>query len=192
MHASSNNLEFSEVSSSIDASISTVASLRARLSPRTEDPSSKATLQDILKSLDRPRHEATFIAPIVGYVSSGYGQRNRDFHSGIDIEAAPGTPVKSSADGTVESSGWMGGYGLVVEVRHSDRMITRYAHLSKVLLPIGRKVRAGEVIALSGATGRTTGPHLHFEVRVDEKAQNPEKYVPALLQFASRESSHRG
>lgn len=120
-----------------------------------------------------------------GYVSSGYGQRNDPFtgrvtsHYGLDFAARPGTDVAAVGSGIVEHSEVRSGYGKMVEVNHGNGYSTRYAHNSKLLVRVGERVTRGQVIAEVGASGRATGPHLHFEVWQNGKAVNPAKYVNA-------------
>lgn len=115
-----------------------------------------------------------------GYtITSGFGMRvdpvygGESYHSGIDIAVPLGTPVKAAADGEVVYAGWNDGYGLVVFIWHNNSLETRYAHLSKIAVNKGQIVRAGDVIGYVGSTGKSTGPHLHFEVRNGGKAVNP-------------------
>jgi len=121
-----------------------------------------------------------FIWPARGLLTSGYGWRWGRMHAGIDIAADVGTPVYAAANGVVEYSDWnSGGYGNLVDVRHPDGSLTRYAHLSRSLVHEGQRVRQGEQIAEMGSTGYSTGPHLHFEVHPkDEGAVNPIAYLP--------------
>ncbi|MBP2071395.1 M23 family metallopeptidase [Thermoanaerobacterium saccharolyticum] len=115
-----------------------------------------------------------------GYaITSGFGTRidpvygGERYHSGIDIAVPLGTPVKAAADGEVVYAGWNDGYGLVVFIWHNNNLETRYAHLSKIAVNKGQIVKAGDVIGYVGSTGKSTGPHLHFEVRNGGKAVNP-------------------
>ena len=126
----------------------------------------------------------TYIRPISGgRVSSGFGKRKSPTkgasanHQGVDWAVPVGTAVMASSGGTVTKAGWGSGYGYVVYIRHDDGRETRYGHLSKVLVKAGQKVSQGQKIALSGNTGRSTGPHLHFEMRINGSAVNPLKYV---------------
>ncbi len=126
----------------------------------------------------------TYIRPISGgRVSSGFGNRKSPTkgastnHQGVDWAVPVGTAVMASSGGTVTKAGWGSGYGYVVYIRHDDGRETRYGHLSKVLVKAGQKVSQGQKIALSGNTGRSTGPHLHFEMRINGSAVNPLKYV---------------
>lgn len=112
-------------------------------------------------------------------LSSGFGMRahpiegGQMFHSGVDLAAPAGSPVVATADGTVDVSGWQGGYGMMVEIGHGGGVQTRYAHLSRLAVSAGQQVRQGEVIGYVGSTGRSTGPHLHYEIRVDGAPVNP-------------------
>ncbi len=126
----------------------------------------------------------TYIKPISGgRLSSGFGGRNAPTkgastnHKGIDWATPIGTAVMASCGGTVTKAGWGSGYGYVVYIRHEDGRETRYGHLSKVLVSAGQKVKQGQKIALSGNTGRSTGPHVHFEIRINGQAVNPLKYL---------------
>ncbi|MGN0335671.1 MAG: peptidoglycan DD-metalloendopeptidase family protein [Lachnospiraceae bacterium] len=126
----------------------------------------------------------TFIKPISGgRLTSRYGRRKSPTkgassnHKGIDWGTPVGTAVMASSGGTVTVAGWQSGYGYVVYISHPDGKQTRYGHLSKVLVSVGQKVTQGQKIALSGNTGRSTGPHLHFEIRVNGVAVNPFDYI---------------
>lgn len=126
----------------------------------------------------------TFIKPISGgRISSGYGGRKAPAkgastnHKGIDWATPIGTAVMASSGGTVTRAGWGSGYGYVVYIQHADGRETRYGHLSKVLVKPGQKVSQGQKIALSGNTGRSTGPHLHFELRINGAPVNPLEYL---------------
>lgn len=120
-----------------------------------------------------------------GWVSSYYGMR-RDpfhgrpaFHQGIDFAASKGTQIRSAAAGMVEFTGNKDGYGLMVQIRHGNGYQTRYGHASKLLVESGQMVKRGDVIAHVGSTGRSTAPHLHFEVLKNGKAANPLKFLSA-------------
>lgn len=94
-------------------------------------------------------------------------------HAGIDLAAPAGTPVAATADGVVGVAGWMGGYGLMIQLGHAGNIETRYAHLSSTAVTAGQAVKRGQIIGFVGSTGRSTGPHLHYEVRVAEVAVDP-------------------
>jgi len=123
--------------------------------------------------------------PVIGEVefTSGFGVRSDPFlgrpamHTGLDFRAATGDPVRVTANGKVVSSGWMGGYGRMVEVDHGNGLSTRYGHLSEIHVRVGDVVKIGQVIGAVGSTGRSTGPHLHFEVLVDGVPQDPAKFL---------------
>lgn len=131
------------------------------------------------------RGTGRFIWPVPGYstVTSGYGMRfhpilrQSRMHTGIDIAAPTGAAVVASDDGTVIYTGWLGGYGQVVVVDHGGGYSTLYAHLSRIAAGNGSQVRQGETIGYVGSTGWSTGPHLHFEVRVNGEPQNPSGYL---------------
>ncbi|MBR5804378.1 MAG: M23 family metallopeptidase [Bacteroidaceae bacterium] len=116
------------------------------------------------------------------YTASGYGRRidpiykTAKFHYGMDFSANTGTPVYATGDGTITSSGWESGYGLTVEIDHGFGYQTRYAHLSKASVKRGQKVKRGETIGLVGSTGKSTGPHLHYEVVNKGQKVNPINY----------------
>ena len=131
-------------------------------------------------SLDDAAHTVPSIWPTSGYVSSPYGLRwnGTEFHQGIDIAAETGTPIVATADGVVTSAGWNGsGYGNMVDVDHGGGIMTRYGHASAVAVTVGQEVRRGQVIAYVGSTGYSTGPHLHYEVRVNGQPVNPAGYL---------------
>jgi murein DD-endopeptidase MepM/ murein hydrolase activator NlpD len=98
-------------------------------------------------------------------------------HEGIDIAVGEGTPVRAAAAGTVIYAGWMGGYGNLVVVDHGNGLSTAYAHNSSLAASVGQSVAAGEVVSYSGNTGNSTGPHVHFEVRVNGSAVDPLSYL---------------
>ncbi|MGE5096889.1 MAG: M23 family metallopeptidase [Betaproteobacteria bacterium] len=118
-----------------------------------------------------------------GYYSSNYGYRvdpitgRSAFHTGVDVIAPPGTPVMAAAGGVVSQAGFIAEYGNIVDVDHDNGLTSRYAHLSKSLVKVGDVVMKGQKIALVGATGRVTGPHLHFEVREKGIPLNPNKFL---------------
>lgn len=120
----------------------------------------------------------TYVKPIYGgTLSSTFGERWGTVHKGVDWACSVGTDVMASCSGKVIQAGWIRGYGYCVTLEHSDGKCTRYAHLSKILVDVGQKVSQREVIALSGNTGNSTGPHVHFEIIVDDVQQNPFKYL---------------
>lgn len=124
--------------------------------------------------------------PIPGAdITSGFGSRqdpflgSAAFHAGVDLRALAGTPVAAAAAGTVVWAGWNGGYGQMVEVRHANGVSTRYGHLSGIAVQVGDPVEPGSTLGRAGSTGRSTGAHLHYEVRVADEAVNPTRYLAA-------------
>jgi murein DD-endopeptidase MepM/ murein hydrolase activator NlpD len=121
--------------------------------------------------------------PVNGVLLSRFGERTDPFsgegaiHAGVDISAPTGTPVHAAADGIVSRAEYYGGYGRLIVIDHGNGMSTRYGHLSRFDVVPGQEVRRGDVIAFSGATGRATSPHLHFEVRLGGAAVNPHPYL---------------
>ena len=110
-------------------------------------------------------------------ITSPYGTRSRGFHSGIDLAAKTGTSVYAAAGGTVELASWYYGYGNCIVINHGNGVKTRYAHLSAYKVSVGATVSRGQLIALSGNTGNSTGPHLHFEVIINGVTKNPVNYL---------------
>jgi murein DD-endopeptidase MepM/ murein hydrolase activator NlpD len=131
--------------------------------------------------------------PIFGEIdmSSPFGMRMDPFmkgpaiHSGIDMRGDTGDPVRVTANGTVVTAGWNGGYGNMVEVDHGNGFATRYAHLSAIDVEVGQTVRIGQIVGKTGSTGRSTGPHLHYETRVDGEAVDPQKFLRAGVRLGS-------
>jgi murein DD-endopeptidase MepM/ murein hydrolase activator NlpD len=120
-----------------------------------------------------------------GWISSSYGYRadpfsgRREFHAGVDIAGKPKTPIKVVAAGIVTHAGVKGNYGLMVEVNHGDGYATRYGHAMAVLVQVGQRVEKDQIVAIVGSSGRSTGPHVHFEVLRDGKMVNPRRYLKA-------------
>lgn len=121
----------------------------------------------------------------INMMSSGYGYRRDPFtgggamHSGIDFKGPHGQPILSAARGTITHAGWKSGYGKTVEITHGNGLMTRYAHLSKIQVTTGQKVKQGLQVGAMGSTGRSTGTHLHFEVRLNGTAVNPRPFLEA-------------
>ena len=120
---------------------------------------------------------AGFIWPCDGVVVSGFGMRWGRMHEGIDVGCAYGTPNRAAASGTVIYAGWLGGYGNLIVVDHGNGLSTAYAHASSLLVGVGQSVSQGETVSLVGSTGNSSGPHLHFEVRVNGQAVDPLLYL---------------
>lgn len=134
-------------------------------------------------------------------ITSGFGYRRDPFtghaamHSGLDFAAGYGSPVHAAANGRISFVGTKSGYGKVVEITHGNGMMTRYAHLSGFRATVGQEVEAGNVIGAIGSSGRSTGPHLHFEVRINDRAVNPRPFLeaaPRVLEKARGEPAVSG
>src|SRR6476659_10186406 len=131
--------------------------------------------------------------PVIGEVefTSGFGVRSDPFlgrpamHTGLDFRAASGDPVRATANGKVVSSGWAGGYGRMVEIDHGNGLSTRYGHLSEIHVKVGDFIKIGQVIGAVGSTSRSTGPHLHYETRIDGDAVDPQKFLRAGVRLSS-------
>jgi murein DD-endopeptidase MepM/ murein hydrolase activator NlpD len=130
-----------------------------------------ATLSALRRS--PPRSILRFARPLWSPFTDGFGPRGSTFHTGLDFPAPTGTPVAAAGRGCVQSVGWDAGYGRLVVIRHRLGMTSWYAHLSRIDVPRGRCVVAGDRIGRVGSTGRSTGPHLHFELRVRGAAVDP-------------------
>lgn len=136
-------------------------------------------LNDIERRLDgapfgRPHHGR--VTSRFGYRANPFTGRGREMHSGVDLKGRVGEPIKTTAKGTVTFAGYMGGYGNLVVVRHANGYETRYGHLSRIRVKRGQHIDIGAIVGLLGNTGRSTGPHLHYEVVQGGKKLNPEKY----------------
>jgi len=146
-----------------------------------------------VERLNRTLALVPYRKPVIGEVefTSGFGVRSDPFlgrpamHTGLDFRAATGDPVRATANGKVVSSGWMGGYGRMVEVDHGNGLSTRYGHLSEINVKVGDLIKIGQVIGAVGSTGRSTGPHLHYETRIDGDAVDPQKFLRAGVRLSS-------
>ena len=106
-------------------------------------------------------------------------------HSGLDFRGDTGDPVRVTANGTVVTAGWNGGYGKMVEVDHGNGISTRYGHMSEITVKVGQAVRIGQSVGKIGSTGRSTGPHLHYETRIDGDAVDPQKFLRAGIRLGN-------
>lgn len=160
-----------------------LADLREQVLARMEriEPEQRSNPADLEKQL-RLLAAAPSSWPIaVRRISSKFGYRTLrgelEFHKGIDIPVWYGTKVMATKDGVVTAAGWQSGYGWTVELEHEMGFTTIYGHNSQLLVSKGDEVKAGEVIALSGSSGRSTGPHLHYEIRLNDTPVDPLKYL---------------
>lgn len=132
----------------------------------------------------RERGYTPTVWPVMGKLEGGFGGRRNpfggssyEFHSGQDIEAASGAPVVSGASGQVSFVGWQNGYGQLIVIDHGGGLSTRYGHLSRIDVAPGQTLTRGQLIGSVGSTGRSTGPHLHYEVRINDQPVNPLQYL---------------
>lgn len=138
-----------------------------------------------MAALERAIDGIPQVVPAGSDISSTFGYRRDPFtrggamHNGIDFKGAVGSPILAAGNGVVTFAGWKGGYGKTIEIQHGNGMITRYAHMSRFEVTVGQEVEAGSKIGGIGSTGRSTGPHLHFEVRINDRAVNPRKFLEA-------------
>ena len=165
--------------------------LANRLSNNLEHLTTQAKIKAIsLQELDHFfKNQKSFLQstpsvwPTRGWVTSSFGYRKSPFtglrekHEGWDIGARSGSPVRATADGVISVAGRERGYGKLIEIDHGYGVVTRYGHNSKNMVKVGKKVRRGQIVALVGSTGRSTGPHLHYEVLVNGVPTNPKNYI---------------
>jgi murein DD-endopeptidase MepM/ murein hydrolase activator NlpD len=146
-----------------------------------------------LDRLTRTLQLVPYRKPVIGEIefTSGFGVRVDPFlgrpamHTGLDFRAQTGDPVRATANGKVVSAGWSGGYGRMVEVDHGNGLSTRYGHLSEINVKVGEYVKIGQIIGEVGSTGRSTGPHLHYETRIDGEAVDPQKFLRAGIRLSA-------
>ena len=186
-----NQVEYQEDSFKIDLSDLNVGSVKREMIAQQEELDDSEIIEEITNSINifLTDEEKRFFdlgkkAPVISRaftwplqlakrVSSGFGMRNKKMHKGIDIPAPKNTQIIASNDGIVSFSGKKKGYGNVVILKHDNNIFSIYAHNSKNLIPNNKLVKKGEVIALVGSTGKSTGNHLHFEIREGTKPINP-------------------
>ena len=149
-------------------------------------------LQHLLSTLSQQKsllNSVPALSPVKGWITSGYGKRVSPFtgkiamHSGVDVAAPVGTPILAPADGVVIFSGAKVGYGNFIMIAHGYGIVSRYGHNHQNMVQPGQKVSRGDQIATVGMTGRTTGPHLHYEVVVDGQTENPRKFILDRQEF---------
>ncbi|MFP4686727.1 MAG: peptidoglycan DD-metalloendopeptidase family protein [bacterium] len=155
-------------------------------------------IQEFVQERNQVLDHTPMLWPAEGWVSSPYGYRQhpmggrgRSHHDGVDLAAWHGSPVRATAAGEISFTGWNGGYGKTVNVKHKFGYETLYGHLSEITVKRGQQVKKGDVIGKIGSTGRSTGSHLHYEVRVNDKPLDPEPYMienyDVLAQFKQSE-----
>ena len=140
----------------------------------------KKEQEEKLKSMPSVNGIKLATKPVSGTITSRYGASSRirkSDHTGLDIATSSGTPIQVVADGTVTNASYKGSYGNIVKVDHGNNVETWYAHTKKMNVIVGQKVKAGDTIATVGSTGNSTGPHLHFEIRINGKHINPQEYL---------------
>ncbi len=146
-----------------------------------------------IDKLNRTMALVPYRKPVVGEVefTSGFGVRSDPFlgrpamHTGLDFRAATGDPVRATANGKVVSAAYAGGYGRMVEIDHGNGLSTRYGHMSEIHVRVGDNIKIGQVIGAVGSTGRSTGPHLHYETRIDGEAVDPQKFLRAGVRLSA-------
>lgn len=150
--------------------------------PPAASSSQVATIENTKKMVEKLAATPS-IWPTNGQVTSSFGWRTSpwgggsELHPGIDIANSMGTPIFATADGVVVQSGWAGGYGNIVQIDHGNGIETIYGHNSRVAVSVGQAVKKGQVISYLGSTGRSTGPHVHYEVRVNGTAVDPIRFL---------------
>lgn len=142
-------------------------------------PAATETVSDeVLLALKQNLTELNFQVPVANpVITSRFGWRSSGYHYGIDLAVPTGTPVYAAESGVVTYSGWMGAYGYLIIIQHASGYETRYGHCSRLLAEVGDEVAQGDLIAEAGSTGRSTGPHVHMEIRFEGTALNPEVFL---------------
>lgn len=172
--------------SGMQAAIASASSKGRRVTPEThEDPSEPTPIRVPVPAHGKPAPPSAARAgslqwPLRGVLYARFGKKGKEPHDGIDLAAPEGTPVATAAEGTVLYAGEQRGYGLIAIVEHENGLVTLYAHNRDLRVKTGQRVRAGQVVATVGESGRTSGPHLHFEVRKDGVPVDPLPYLGAV------------
>lgn len=161
--------------------------LDLQLTKEELDEAESGTIQDQIRAIatnTNPAHLPTMWAHLgkinneFGFRRNPFGGRSYEFHAGMDIDGERGDSIMAPANGTIVKAGWQGGYGNMIEIDHGNGLTTRYGHLAKVEVQVGDSVTRGQLIGLVGSTGRSTGPHLHYELRLNDKSINPRLLLP--------------
>jgi len=171
-------------SQALSEQVAAISAATARLRDIAEiEEQSFAELQELFQDRVDRLLRTPSITPASGWFSSEFGHRynpysaRRTFHAGIDIANATGTPIYAPADGVISFAGSLGGFGLVIQIDHGYNIVTKYGHNSKLEVKKGSHVKRGDLIAKMGSTGRSTGPHLHYQIEVNKKPVNPRFFM---------------
>lgn len=156
------------------------ATIQSKVTEKIEEEKKEKEEQERIEAMPDVNGIKLAVQPVTGTITSRYGASSsirKSSHTGLDIAATKGTPIQVVADGTVTFAEYNGSYGYLVKVDHGNSVETWYAHTSKMYVRVGQKVTAGEVVATVGSTGNSTGPHLHFEIRINGEHVNPQEYL---------------
>ena len=174
--------KYTEEAEKIEATSLEIAksTIEEKVEKKVEEVQKQKEEQERLEKMPSINGIKLAVQPISGVITSRYGVSSRlrkSTHTGLDIAASTGTPIKVIADGTVTCASYQGSYGKLVKIDHGNGLETWYGHTSKMYVSVGQKVTAGDVIALVGSTGNSTGPHLHLEIRINGEHVNPQNYL---------------
>ena len=174
--------KYTEEAEKIEATSLEIAksTIEEKVEKKAEEVQKQKEEQERLEKMPSINGIKLAVQPISGVITSRYGVSSRlrkSTHTGLDIAASTGTPIKVIADGTVTCASYQGSYGKLVKIDHGNGLETWYGHTSKMYVSVGQKVTAGDVIALVGSTGNSTGPHLHLEIRINGEHVNPQNYL---------------
>ena len=174
--------KYTEEAETIDTTSLEVAksTIEEKVEQKAEEVQKQKEEQERLDKMPSINGIKLAVQPVSGVITSRYGVSSRirkSTHTGLDIAASTGTPIKVIADGTVTCASYQGSYGKLVKIDHGNGLETWYGHTSKIYVSVGQKVTAGDVIAAVGSTGNSTGPHLHLEIRINGEHVNPQNYL---------------
>ena len=174
--------KYTEEAGEIEATSLEVAksTIEEKVEQKAEEVQKQKEEQERLDKMPSINGIKLAVQPVSGVITSRYGVSSRlrkSTHTGLDIAASTGTPIKVIADGTVTCASYQGSYGKLVKIDHGNGLETWYGHTSKMYVSVGQKVTAGDVIAAVGSTGNSTGPHLHLEIRINGEHVNPQNYL---------------
>lgn len=174
--------KYTEEAETIDTTSLEVAksTIEEKVEQKAEEVQKQKEEQERLDKMPSINGIKLAVQPVSGVITSRYGVSSRlrkSTHTGLDIAASTGTPIKVIADGTVTCASYQGSYGKLVKIDHGNGLETWYGHTSKMYVSVGQKVTAGDVIAAVGSTGNSTGPHLHLEIRINGEHVNPQNYL---------------